>query len=542
MSGGGFTLPGEGEMFVYPARWRRFVWSSGCPCHNIGLGLPLWGGLVAGEEGNEGPARLVGMSMVRLGIPCHGVVWWCWWVSRRPGRSCQDFSFRMAYVQRQARPSLYRGAAECLAGASQWCSSLLLFLLAAQVLGLAATEMALLTMDPPWSTIFRGESVTLRCRGSHPHRQQPTTWYHNDKILARTDTDTYRITNARQKQTGRYKCQSPGSVSSNPITLIVSYDWLILQVPPHVVFEGEPLCMQCRGWDPGSMTSVRYFRDGADITTLYASDKQLCIPQAKTHQSGRYRCTGQMNSFLSVIKRESQELHVFIKELFSSPVLSVASSAETLEGSPLNLSCVTHLSPHSPHTILWYLFYRNSTVLQGPETSSKYQVPTVGLADTGSYFCEVQADNSSIRKQSAQVPIAVRRVPVSGVSLDVQPHEGQLMEGQRLVLSCSVAAGTGSISFSWHREGSAEVLGKGTRYEILSAQQNDDGQYYCMASNGDVPAQSPRLQVTVVGVSSLFYCHIRAPLLLAALGSLLSGLVAVHVLTAGSKDPTGVKQ
>ncbi|XP_047911447.2 Fc receptor-like protein 3 isoform X3 [Anser cygnoides] len=456
MSGGGFTLPGEGEMFVYPARWRRFVWSSGCPCHNIGLGLPLWGGLVAGEEGNEGPARLVGMSMVRLGIPCHGVVWWCWWVSRRPGRSCQDFSFRMAYVQRQARPSLYRGAAECLAGASQWCSSLLLFLLAAQVLGLA--------------------------------------------------------------------------------------DWLILQVPPHVVFEGEPLCMQCRGWDPGSMTSVRYFRDGADITTLYASDKQLCIPQAKTHQSGRYRCTGQMNSFLSVIKRESQELHVFIKELFSSPVLSVASSAETLEGSPLNLSCVTHLSPHSPHTILWYLFYRNSTVLQGPETSSKYQVPTVGLADTGSYFCEVQADNSSIRKQSAQVPIAVRRVPVSGVSLDVQPHEGQLMEGQRLVLSCSVAAGTGSISFSWHREGSAEVLGKGTRYEILSAQQNDDGQYYCMASNGDVPAQSPRLQVTVVGVSSLFYCHIRAPLLLAALGSLLSGLVAVHVLTAGSKDPTGVKQ
>lgn len=42
------------------------------------------------------------------------------------------------------------------------------------------------------------------------------------------------------------------------------------------------------------------------------------------------------------------------------------------------------------------------------------------------------------------------------------------------------------------------------------------------------------------GVSSLFYCHIRAPLLLAALGSLLSGLLAVHVLM--SKDPKGAKQ
>lgn len=90
-------------------------------------------------------------------------------------------------------------------------------------------------------------------------------------------------------------------------------------------------------------------------------------------------------------------------------------------------------------------------------------------------------------------------VPISGVSLDVQPHEGQVMEGQRLVLSCSVAAGTGSISFSWHREGSAEVLGRGTRYEIPSAQRDDDGHYYCVASNGGVPAQSPRLRVTVVG-------------------------------------------
>ncbi|XP_038023888.2 Fc receptor-like protein 4 isoform X2 [Anas platyrhynchos] len=429
--------------------------------------------------------------------------------------------------------------AERLADASRWCSPLL-FLLSAQVLGLAATETALLTTDPPWSTIFRGESVTLRCRGSQPSGQQPTTWYHNDKILARTDTDTYRITNARQKQTGTYKCQSPGSVASNPITLIVSYDWLILQVPSHAVFEGELLCMQCRGWEPGSVTSVQYFRDGADITTRYASDKQLCIPRAETQQSGRYRCTGQMNSFLSVIKRESQELHVCIRELFSSPVLSVASSAETLEGSPLNLSCVTHLSPHSPRSILWYLFYRNGTVLQGPKTSSKYHVPMVGLADTGSYSCEVRAENSSIWKQSAQVPIAVRRVPISGVSLDVQPHEGQVMEGQRLVLSCSVAAGTGSISFSWHREGSAEVLGRGTRYEIPSAQRDDDGHYYCVASNGGVPAQSPRLRVTVVGVSSLFYCHIRAPLLLAALGSLLSGLLAVHVLM--SKDPKGAKQ
>lgn len=73
------------------------------------------------------------------------------------------------------------------------------------------------------------------------------------------------------------------------------------------------------------------------------------------------------------------------------------------------------------------------------------------------------------------------------------------MEGQRLVLHCSVAVGTGSISFSWHREGSAEVLGRDRSYEIPSTQQSDNGQYYCMASNGDSPARSLLVKVTVVG-------------------------------------------
>ncbi|XP_021232145.1 Fc receptor-like protein 4 isoform X5 [Numida meleagris] len=415
-------------------------------------------------------------------------------------------------------------------------------LLLAQTFGLAVAEMALLTMDPPWSMIFQGESVTLRCQGPRVHGQQPTAWYHNGKLLEHTDTNTYRIQNAKNKQNGRYECQCPGSTSSNPVTLSVSYDLLILQVPSHAVFEGEPLHMQCRGWKAGSLAAVRYYRDGADITRLYASAKQLSIPQAKTQHSGRYHCSADMYSYSSLKKRESQRLYVSVKELFTSPVLSIASSAEPLEGSPLNLSCITHLSPYRPHTVLWYLFYGNSTVLQGPMTSSEYQVPIVGLADSGSYSCEVRTESSSIQKWSPQVPITIRRVPISGVSLEVWPQEGRVVEGQRLVLHCSVATGTGSISFSWHREGSEEVLGWDSRYEIPSTQQSDSGQYYCMASNGDSLAQSLRVRVTVVGVSSLLCIHIRAPLLLAALGTLLLGLVAAHVLTAGSKKPKGMKR
>ncbi|NXL86389.1 FCRL3 protein, partial [Alectura lathami] len=420
-------------------------------------------------------------------------------------------------------------------------------LLAAQALGLAAAEMALLTTDPPWSMIFPGESITLRCRGPRPrHGQQPTAWYRDGKLLEHAGADTYRIENAHHKHSGRYECQSPGSTSSNAVTLTVSYDWLILQVPSQAVFEGEPLRMRCRG--SGSVAAVRYYRDGADVTASYASAEQLCIPQARAHHSGRYQCRGDMYSFLSLMKRESRVLDVSVKELFTPPLLSAAGSAEPLEGSPLNLTCVTHLSPYRPHTVLQYLFYRDSAVLRGPQTSPELHVPAAGLADAGSYSCEARTESSSVRKRSPQVPIAVRRVPVSGVSLEVQPQEGQVTEGQRLVLSCSAAAGTGSISFSWHREGSPEVLGRDGCYEIPAARQSDNGQYRCTASNGDSAAQSPWVRVTVaaaqhrVGVSSLSYSHVRAPLLLAALGTQLVGLVAVHVLTAASKEPKGGEQ
>uniref|UniRef100_A0A493TR17 Ig-like domain-containing protein n=1 Tax=Anas platyrhynchos platyrhynchos TaxID=8840 RepID=A0A493TR17_ANAPP len=197
------------------------------------------------------------------------------------------------------------------------------------------TEMALLTTDPPWSTIFRGESVTLRCRGSQPSGQQPTTWYHNDKILARTATDTYRITNARQKQTGTYKCQSPGSVAT-----------LLARAPRlRSGTNGDPLSIR-----KAVVLVLGHHELGfGDFWPPYP-----CTMHLFYRISGRYRCTGQMNSFLSVIKRESQELHVCI---------------------------------------------RGKKFLG-------YHVPMVGLADTGSYSCEVRAENSRIWKQSAQVPIA----------------------------------------------------------------------------------------------------------------------------------------
>ncbi|NXK70788.1 FCRL2 protein, partial [Sylvietta virens] len=88
--------------------------------------------------------------------------------------------------------------------------------------------------------------------------------------------------------------------------------------------------------------------------------------------------------------------------------------------------------------------------------------------------------------------------PLSGVSLSAQPPGGQVALGDRLVLSCAVAAGKGPLSFSWHRGGSGAPLGTGPRLELRHVGDNDSGHYHCRVSDGDSAAESVPLNVTVL--------------------------------------------
>ncbi|NWV86255.1 FCRL2 protein, partial [Dasyornis broadbenti] len=121
------------------------------------------------------------------------------------------------------------------------------------------------------------------------------------------------------------------------------------------------------------------------------------------------------------------------------------------------------------------------------------------LYDNGRYTCRGWLSSfPSPWEDSAPVTVTVHGVPVSGVSLSAQRPGAQVALGDRLVLTCAVAAGTGPLSFSWHRGGSGAQLGTGPRLELSHVGDNDSGHYQCRASNGDSVAESPTLNVTVL--------------------------------------------
>ncbi|XP_042781149.1 Fc receptor-like B isoform X3 [Panthera leo] len=178
--------------------------------------------------------------------------------------------------------------------------------------GQAATlEKPVLSLHPPWTTIFKGERVTLRCDGYHPPllelRPISTLWYLGHLLLPSHKKSI-------EVQTpGVYRCQTRGAPVSDPIHLSVSNDWLILQVPYAAVFEGEPLVMRCRGWYDKVVYKLHYYHDGKAVRYFHSS-ANYTVPQARASDSGRYQCSGTMRIPVESAPMFSAKVAVTVQE------------------------------------------------------------------------------------------------------------------------------------------------------------------------------------------------------------------------------------
>ncbi|XP_063276349.1 low affinity immunoglobulin gamma Fc region receptor II-like [Prinia subflava] len=141
-------------------------------------------------------------------------------------------------------------------------------------------------------------------------------------------------------------------------------------------------------------------------------------------------------------------------------------------------------------------FYQDEKDLGGSLRGTELSLSPLQLHHSGRYHC--RGSVNLWQSQSAPVTVTVHGVPLSGVSLLTQPPGGQVALGDRLVLSCAVAAGTGPLSFTWHRGGSGAPLSSGPHLELWNIAENDSGQYHCRVSDGNSVAESVPLNVTVL--------------------------------------------
>ncbi|XP_064257432.1 Fc receptor-like protein 4 [Passer domesticus] len=174
-------------------------------------------------------------------------------------------------------------------------------------------------------------------------------------------------------------------------------------------------------------------------------------------------------------------------------VLQVPARA-LLEGDTVTLRC--RRRENNPLTDVY--FYHEEKQLRGPQQWTELSLSPLLLSHSGRYRCGVYVSYGGSLWKSERVTVTVHSVLLSGVSLSVQPPGGQVALGDRLVLSCTVAMGTGPLIFSWHREGTGALLGTGPQLELPHVGDDASGQYRCRVSDGDSVAESDPLNVTVL--------------------------------------------
>nr|XP_012601077.1 Fc receptor-like B isoform X1 [Microcebus murinus]XP_012624061.1 Fc receptor-like B isoform X2 [Microcebus murinus] len=303
-----------------------------------------------------------------------------------------------------------RPSAAAVGRSVMWALTALLLLVPSS--GQAATlEKPILSLHPPWTTIFKGERVTLRCDGYHPLllelRPINTLWYLGHLLLPSHKKSI-------EVQTpGVYRCQTRGAPVSDPIHLSVSNDWLILQVPYAAVFEGEPLVMRCRGWYDKVVYKLHYYHDDQAVRYFHSSANYTVL-QARASDSGRYQCSGTMRIPVESAPMFSSKVAVTVKELFQAPVLRVMGpqGARGAAHGGVVLRCETRLHPQKRDTPLQFAFYKYSRAVRRFDWDAEYTVPEPEVEELESYWCEAATATRSVRKRSPWLQLPGRGSPL----------------------------------------------------------------------------------------------------------------------------------
>ncbi|KAJ1081451.1 hypothetical protein NDU88_001633 [Pleurodeles waltl] len=349
-----------------------------------------------------------------------------------------------------------------------------------------ALRKAVISLDPPWGTLFKGSSFTLTCIG--PEGDDHVFYWYKNQVFYSTGVKL-AITYATEFNSGEYTCASSKSPESDGVPIIISNYWVILQAPYSAVFEGDTLRLNCIGYPGYRVATTWYYKDFQLI--LQTSEQQsLIFENVKKSDTGTYQCKAKIDTLFSTLY-ESSKVWIEVQELFSSPLLRRSNAWSVfIEGQKVTFECYTELNYRKLNTQLRFYFYKDGSKIV-ESSSPEFIIPTIHLRDAGSYKCGVHALSQNVQKESVSLRISVQRVKVSGISLVVQPANGQVIEGETLTMTCSVAEGTGTITFTWYKLQpntcitQQKVNMRHAEHTMTARTDKDSGVYYCTASNDE---------------------------------------------------------
>ncbi|PIO29996.1 hypothetical protein AB205_0107660, partial [Aquarana catesbeiana] len=261
------------------------------------------------------------------------------------------------------------------------------------------------TFTPNWGNILGGDDVTLTCDVPSTVPEEPRTyhWYKDKRPIPGDQQRLHIFVSSVERDSGDYQCQTIGGDISDPVFLNVTDNYLILQRPPSVIYEGDPLTLRCHHWRFYDAINKKFYKDDQEIKSS-ESDSTFHIPNIMMSQSGLYKCTKQIQlNGGSNVQELSDVSLISVKELFSPPEIKVTPS-RVIEGDEMTVRCDTRLDPLRGGTEL------DGRTVWGYNVSDTYRVRSSQLEDSGNYTCEVRTRSDTVRKMSDGLYIQITQI------------------------------------------------------------------------------------------------------------------------------------
>ncbi len=323
-----------------------------------------------------------------------------------------------------------------------------------------------IVVHPVMQTAVDGDSAvfTIQASGSQPISFQ---WQRNRIDIPGAVTSVHKIAHVQRSDSGSsFRCivvNRAGSVVSDSAVLrVLSRRPVITQQPANVTAsESDSVAFTVHA--SGSTPLLYQWQKNA-VDIAGASDTSLILAHITLADNG--------SSFRCIVRNsagtDTSAAAILTVQGIPPSVVLHPSNQSILEGQ--RATFVVRASGSMP---LAYRWQKNLVTISGA-TDTAYTTPVSVLADSGTNFrCIISNSSGSVTSNSARLSVNGNPPVITS-----QPTNQNVVEGQPVLFSIR-AAGSGTLTFAWRKNGVPIQGANDSIYQISSAACSDSGAVFC---------------------------------------------------------------
>uniref|UniRef100_A0A668SYC7 Ig-like domain-containing protein n=1 Tax=Oreochromis aureus TaxID=47969 RepID=A0A668SYC7_OREAU len=335
------------------------------------------------------------------------------------------------------------------------------------------------TLQPSWTQIYSGETVTVRCEIQGGEGAQWTYEWRAAKLNTPPTSNEHRIIRATESDSGGYSCRGRRdyffSEWSDIITLSVSHEpRATLTAQSSIIPAGGSVTLSCSvegsaGW------KFDWFRRDSVSSKAQLMRGNEANRVISVSQGGLYHCRGGRGDPVYYTE-DSSDVTVQQTVRNRIDVKLQHSWSQIFTGETITLRCEIQGGEGKVWKYEWTAPNTNS-----PPTSSEYRISRVSVSHSGDYRCRGSSDYLLTGWSDAftlTVSYKPRATLTAGTTI--------IPAGGSVTLSCSVQSSDG-WKFDWFRRDSvyskAQLMRGNEANRVISVSQG--GLYHCRGGRGD---------------------------------------------------------